>query len=322
MKAKRSKRFRKIMHTYQLHYSFREPYQVLITSDCLRAIHAFAMPTQQFFENTLHGKVMPYITQCTLAKVMEGFSGRGRDGRPAYLPPPTEIPLRYCKHKDAEGQERGVIPEAECMTDLLGGQAKGNEQKKNKNHYILAAADWDQGIKDQKEREKLEGQRKRKIRMGQPPVDVRSYARMIPGVPIVYVKKSIMELEQPSVATERAIRGIEKDKFRDGVGGAARGVKRGRDDDDSDEDDDRNGELKARGLQRPKAPNPMSVKKKKKKAKTEKDDFKSEAQKEAQPENASSGKQKKRRGKRGKGGGQARGATEEVKQEAADHDLS
>ncbi|KAK5100958.1 hypothetical protein LTR70_001004 [Exophiala xenobiotica] len=290
MKAKRSKRFRKIMHTYQLHYSFREPYQ--------------------FFENTLHGKVMPYITQCTLAKVMEGYSGRGRDGRPAYLPPPTEIPLRYCKHKDAEGQERGVVPEAECILDMISGQVKGNEQRKNKNHYILAAADWDQGIKDQKEREKLDGQRRRRMRMGQPDVDVRNHARMIPGVPIIYVKKSVMELEQPSVATERAIRGLEKEKFRDGIGGATRGVKRGREDDESEQEDDKSGPTKARRLQKAKAPNPMSVKRKK--PKTEQDDIKSEpfeAQDQAQSENASSGKQKRRRGKRGKGGGQVQGAT-------------
>lgn len=308
------------MHIYQLHYAFREPYQVLITSDCLRAIHAFSMPTYQFFENTLHGKVMPYITQCTLAKVMEGYSGRGRDGRPAYLPPPTEIPLRYCKHKDAEGQERGVVPEAECILDLISGQAKGNEQRKNKNHYILAAADWDEGIKDPKERQKLDTERRKKLRAGQPDVDVRNHARMIPGVPIVYVKKSIMELEQPSVATERAIRGIEKDKFRDGVGGAARGVKRGREDDESDEDDERSGGQNARRTQKPKAPNPMSIKKKKPKA--EKNEIKSEAQDQAQSENTSSGKQRKRRGKRGKGGGQDEGATGETKQEADEHDLS
>lgn len=320
MKAKRSKRFRKIMHTYQLHYSFREPYQVLLTSDCLRAVHAFAMPTQQFFENTLHGKVMPYITQCTLAKVMEGYSGRGRGGRPAYLPPPTEIPLRYCKHKDADGQDRGVVPEAECILDLISGQVKGNEQRKNKNHYILAAADWNEGIKDVKEREKLETQRRKKMKMGQPDVDVRNLARTIPGVPIVYVKKSIMELEQPSVATERAIRGIEKEKFRDGVGGPTRGVKRGREDDDSEEDEQRNRAPAARGVHRPKAPNPMSVKKKK--PKTEKNDFKAElgAQDQAQSEKSLSGKQKRRRGKRGKGSGQAEGAMDSVKQKTDERD--
>jgi len=320
MKAKRSKRFRKIMHTYQLHYSFREPYQILITSDCLRAIHAFAMPTYQFFENTLHGKVMPYITQCTLAKVMDGYSGKGRDGRPAHLPPPTEIPLRYCKHKDADGQERGVIPEAECILDLISGQVRGNEQRKNKNHYILAAADWDEGMKDSKERDKLDAQRRKRMRAGQPDVDVRNHARMIPGVPIVYVKKSIMELEQPSVATERAIRGIEKDKFRDGVGGAARGVKRGREDEDSEADDEKNGGAKSRIMQRPKAPNPMSVKKKK--PKTEKHDFKSQAQDQEQSETTSSGKQKRRRGKRGKGEGPAQSVTEDVVSQAGEHDSS
>ena len=209
-----------------MHYAFREPYQVLIASDCLRALHAFAMPIHKFLQNTLQGKAMPYITQCTLAKVMEGYSGRGRDGRPAYLPPPTEIPLRYCKHKDEEGQERTAIPESECLLELISGGAKGNEQRKNKNHYILATADFGEGIKDDKERQTAETQRRKRRRTGHAEEDIRNYARMIPGVPIIYVKRSVMVLEEPSVASERSIRGVEKEKFKDGIGGAARGTMR------------------------------------------------------------------------------------------------
>ncbi|KAJ9651477.1 hypothetical protein H2198_009235 [Neophaeococcomyces mojaviensis] len=301
MRAKRAKKYRKIMNTYQLHYSFREPYQVLITSDCLRAIHAFSMPIHQFLENTLHGKVMPYITQCTLGKVMEGYSGKGRDGRPKYLPPPTEVPLRYCKHKDDEGQERGVIPEAECILDLIGGQAKGNEQKKNKQHFVVAAADWDEGIKDAKEKETAAQQRRKRLKMGKPDVDVRDHARVIPGVPIVYVKRSVMILEEPSLATERAIRGVEREKYKDGVGGAARGVKRGREDsEDEDDDEDRAGGAKVRGLQKARGPNPLSVKRKRPKMSADVGQVTTDDG--SQPANKS--KTKRRRGRRGKGTGQ------------------
>ena len=309
MRAKRAKKYRKIMHTYQLHYSFREPYQVLITSDCLRAIHAFSMPTYQFLENTLHGKVMPYITQCTLAKVMEGYSGRGRDGRPKYLPPPTEIPLRYCKHKDDEGQERGVISEAECILDLISGQVKGNELKKNKQHFIVAAADWDEGIKDPKEKENAERQRRKRIKSGEPDMDVRAHARMIPGVPLVYVKRSVMVLEEPSLATERAIRGVEKEKYKVGIGGAARGVKRGREDSEDDDDDEgRAGGPKIRGLQKARGPNPLAVKKKKTKTSADIGQAKTEADSEV----ANKSKSKRRRGARGKGSGQHVDGTDDV----------
>lgn len=294
MKAKRAKTQRKIMQIYQMHYAFREPYQVLISSDCLRAVHAFAMPIQKFFGNTLQGKVHPYITQCTLARVMDGYSGRGRDGRPAYLPPPTDVPLRYCKHKDEEGNERGVIPETECLTDLLSGQVKGNQQAKNKNHFILAAADWDEAIKDQKQREKLEAGRRKRRKLGNPDVDVRDRARMIPGVPIIYVKRSVMVLEEPSVATDRAVKGIEKDKFRDGIGGAVRGIKRAREDDESGEDHDLT--QRARGQKRVKGPNPLSVRKKQSRGSSSNQDR--NAQSDQQQTQANT--KRKRRGKRGK----------------------
>ena len=157
------------------------------------------------------------------------------------------------------------------------------------------------------------------MKAGNPDVDVRNHARTIPGVPIVYVKKSIMELEQPSFATERAIKGIEKEKFKDGVGGAARGVKRGREDDDSDEDGDRSGGPKIRGLQKAKGPNPLSVKKKK--PKMGKTKFKREEQDQAQSQDRLQ-KQKRHRGKRGKGGGHVEGATNGAKHGPVEQDSS
>ena len=311
------KQQRKIMQIYQMHYAFREPYQVLITSDCLRALHAFAMPIQKFLENTLHGKLTPYITQCTLAKVMEGYSGKGRDGRPAYLPPPLDVPLRYCKHKDGEGQERGAIPEAECLIDLISGQAKGNEQKKNKNHYIIAAADWDEGIKDQRERDKIDAQRRKRRKLGQPDVDVRDVARTIPGVPIVYVKRSVMILEEPAVATVRTVRNIERDKFKDGIGGAVRGVKRSRDDDEEgDNERQKNSAPTGRPVKKVKGPNPLSIRKKKPKV----DGRTVRANEESSIQSDAIAKTK-RRGKRGKGGisdepDQAHASSEQVADEA------
>ncbi|KIW99915.1 uncharacterized protein Z518_10843 [Rhinocladiella mackenziei CBS 650.93] len=273
MRARRSKKYRKIMSTYQMSFSFREPYQVLVDGNFLKACHTFHMPLQKYLENTLHGQCRIFVTRCTLGKIMREWEKEkekqdGGDtqkraskgpGRPEFLPPPTELPLRHCKHKNDAGEDIGVISEARCLLDLLAGQPHGNEQAKNKQHYILATAEAD-------ERE----------RKGKGFIDVRERARIIPGVPIVYVKRSVMILEEMSGVTEAVRRKKEKEKFGEGLRGVGLGVKRKRDDNDDESDEDEKGlfdlvenksaQPKIRGLKKAKGPNPLSVLKKRVKA--------------------------------------------------------
>ncbi|RMD40585.1 hypothetical protein DV735_g4537, partial [Chaetothyriales sp. CBS 134920] len=260
MRAKRSKKYRKIMSAYQMAFSFREPYQVLLDAAFLRTCHAFHMPLQKYLENTLHGQCKIFVTQCTLEKVMkEQEKLLGKRRRPEFLPPPTEVPLRYCKHRNDEGEELGVLEEHHCLLDLVAGQPKGNEVPKNKQHYILATADA--ADDDQKE-----GQQRRR---GKPHIDVRQQARLIPGVPIVYVKRSVMILEELSGASERLRRDAEKEKFREGL---VNDRKRKRaDGEEAGEEDEMLKELMQdepavapkRGIKKAKGPNPLSVRKKK-----------------------------------------------------------
>ncbi|RMZ79853.1 hypothetical protein DV737_g3268, partial [Chaetothyriales sp. CBS 132003] len=238
MRAKRSKKYRKIMSAYQLAFSFREPYQVLLDAAFLRMCHAFHMPLQKYLENTLHGQCKIFVTQCTLEKVMkEQEKVTGRRRRPDFLPPPTEVPLRYCKHRNDEGGDLGILDEHHCLLDLVAGQPKGNEDQQR--------------------------------RRARPHVDVREQARLIPGVPIVYVKRSVMILEELSGASERSRRSAEKDKFRDGLL-----IDRKRKRPDGEQADEEDEMLKAlgqdepavapkRGLKKAKGPNPLSVRKKK-----------------------------------------------------------
>lgn len=263
------------MSTYQLTFSFREPYQVLLDAAFIRTCHAFHMPLQKYLDITLHGNSRIFVTQCTLAKIMaEHERSGGRPGsRPDYLPPPKELPLRYCAHKNDDGEDLGVVGEAQCLLDLLAGQPHGNELVKNKQHYVLASAD--PTVKEQR-------------RKGY--VDIRERARMIPGVPIVYVTRSVMILEDLSRASENARRGQEKEKFREGLIG---GVKRKRDDDEDSVEDlvtDKTPESKLRGSKKAKGPNPLSVLKKKTKPQ-------SQDAHNQKPDHDSS--KQKRRGKRG-----------------------
>ena len=236
------------------------------------------MPLQKFLGNTLQGDVRPMVTECTLARIMAEASaahggkvnnapgGMGRQGqrsrpaaRPEYLPPPTELPLRYCKHETQREEMGDKWTEADCLVDLVGGMARGGEQKKNHWHYVLATAD-EEGLDSQQ-------QQQQQTRRKGP--DVRERARLIPGVPIVYVKRSVMVLEEMSGASERWTMGREKEKLREGIVGK----KRKRPREDGEEEDPADAALEpqdgapkaARGTRKAKGPNPLSALKKKEK---------------------------------------------------------
>lgn len=248
------------------------------------------MPLQKYLDNTLHSPTpcKLFVTQCTLAKINkwhEEDKKRKGDkrlgGRPEWLPPPTEVGLRYCKHKDKEGREVAVgeMGEERCILDLVSGGAVGRgatagEQgvmtMKNKQHFVVATADRvDEG--DQK---KQQGKSPKRYEGGSR-VELRERIRQIPGVPIVYVKRSVMILEELSAASEAVRRQGEREKIKEGLGlGNDRKRKRG--EEDGGEDGQENEMIRelmredgeqahaARGMARAKGPNPLSVKKKKK----------------------------------------------------------
>ncbi|KAB8233515.1 uncharacterized protein BDW43DRAFT_300353 [Aspergillus alliaceus] len=249
-KAKRSKKYRKLMHQYELAFGFREPYQVLVDSNFLQAVHSFKMELIPYLERTLQGKVKPLLTKCSLAKIMANQPLNPRTNnpvRPAQLPPPTVLPLRHCTHNEDETP----IDEVECLLSLLSPSA---DVKRNKEHYILATADpatpkaaaQDANAKKRK-RGVDEGEvALRKSRM------FRSAARAIPGVPIVYVKRSVMVLEPMSSLSEELRDGYENGKFRAGLNDEAVNKKGGE------------GAKTKKGMKKVKGPNPLSVKKPKK----------------------------------------------------------
>ena len=104
--------------------------------------------------------------------------------------------------------------------------------------------------------------------------DVRRYCREIKGVPLVFVKRSVMVMEPMAAGSVNAREGLEREKFRSGL--KTRGIgKRKRDEEDDvlipgeeqgmrsiSEIDGRAGKKKR--TKGPKGPNPLSVKKPKK----------------------------------------------------------
>ncbi|KAL1988049.1 hypothetical protein VTN96DRAFT_1080 [Rasamsonia emersonii] len=273
MRAKRSKKYRKLMHQYELTFGFREPYQVLVDSNFLRAIHQFKMDLIPSLERTLKGKVKPLLSKCSLAAIMAAQPKNPKTNnpiRPEHLPPPTTLPLRHCSHNE----EDTPIDEAECLLSLL---CPNKETMRNKEHYILATADppsaevLAQNPQVLGQNGELSNPKKRKRaeilhqELSRKASALRAGARSIPGVPIIYVKRSVMILEPMSTPSEQVRLGVEESKFKAGIETALSVVgKRKRDENDEGP--------KPRRAKKAKGPNPLSVKKPKKREKQRPED--------------------------------------------------
>lgn len=144
---------------------------------------------------------------------------------------------RRCNHHTLDEP----LSTLECIRSVLDPK----DSKTNKHRYVVAS-------QEQK---------------------VRAYLRQIPGVPLIYINRSVMIMEPMAGATEDVRDQAENEKFRAGLKtrptAAVVAPKRKRDEDDeggSGEDDKATAtkpepKKKRKG---PKAPNPLSVKKPKK----------------------------------------------------------
>ena len=202
------------------------------------------------------------LTKCSLAAIMASQPINPKTNapyRPTHLPPPTTLPLRHCSHNE----DSTAIDEVECLLSLFSPSA---ESKKNKEHYILATAD---PADPEKVAAKTTGDNKAKRRAeldAQEAVhrarNLRSRARDIPGVPIVYVKRSVMVLEPMSRPSEGVRDGYEQGKFRVGLDADSALGKRKRGDNADGDAEKKDSKKKKSG--KAKGPNPLSMKKPKK----------------------------------------------------------
>ena len=66
MRGKRAKQYRKLMHQYERAFNFRGPYQVLVDAEMIKDTTRFRMDLPHLLERTLHCKIKPMITQCSI----------------------------------------------------------------------------------------------------------------------------------------------------------------------------------------------------------------------------------------------------------------
>ncbi|KAL8650473.1 MAG: hypothetical protein Q9226_005127 [Calogaya cf. arnoldii] len=197
-------------------------------------------------ERVLHGKIKPMITQCSIRHLYT-------------LPVPQfeKDPLillaksmerRRCNHHDLDEP----LSTLECLSSVIDPKKSAT----NRNRYVVASQEE----------------------------EVRRSCRGVRGVPLVYVKRSVMILEPMAERTVGVKEGIEREKFRTGLRGKPGKRKREPEDEPAGEDlvyekpelvdgeDKENGErpVKKRKTKGPKGPNPLSIKKaKKEKPRTE-----------------------------------------------------
>lgn len=203
------------------------------------------------------------ITKCSLATVIASSAGKlnpNPNYRPPQLPPPTTLPLRHCSHNE----DSKPIGETECLLSLL---CPNPEIRRNKEHYILATADAETPSSNPSENDR---QKQSSRHAARPPRnEIKHGARAIPGVPIIYVKRSVMILEPMSGPSESVRDGVEKVKLRSGVvsTGGVTGKRKRDGDEDAGEDEGKEEEKKKKKKKGKGAggPNPLSVKKPKSK---------------------------------------------------------
>lgn len=145
-----------------------------------------------------------------------------------------EYERRRCGHHELEEP----LSTLECLTSVVDPKGSGS----NKHRYVVAS--------NEKE--------------------VRSKMRRIPGVPLIYISKSVVLMEPMTSATEEHREREEKSKFKLGLKGQRKpdaGAKRKRDDEEEDKEDkfiSTEAQVpKKRRQKGPKQPNPLSMKKKK-----------------------------------------------------------
>ncbi|KAL8626454.1 hypothetical protein Q9189_007853 [Teloschistes chrysophthalmus] len=193
-------------------------------------------------ERALHGKIKPMITQCSIRHLYT-LSVPQSEKDPLILFA-KNMERRRCNHHELEEP----LSTLECLSDVIDPK----KSRTNRHRYVIASQEE----------------------------EVRRFCRGIRGVPLVYVKRSVMILEPMAEGSLGVRDGLEKEKFRTGL--RAKPGKRKRDEEEDGsatnlvdgagdnivhaQHENGNAEqvTTKRRVRGPKGPNPLSVKKSKK----------------------------------------------------------
>ncbi|RYP33105.1 hypothetical protein DL767_004890 [Monosporascus sp. MG133] len=235
-RAKRSKQYRKLMEQFSMGFGFHVPYQVVVDAEFLLESVKCKMDIIRRLEDTLHGEIKPLVTQCSMRHLY------ARNSEPAVREAielaKEKFERRRCGHHPDQYPE--PLSSYECVNSVVDPKENGV----NKHRYVCAVNDD----------------------------HLRASLRRIPGVPLIFIRRSVVLMEPMAAATAKVRSAEERKKFRAEI--LMPGGKRKRDDDSEDEDGNgskggsKSSEAtkapeKKKKKKGPKGPNPLSVKKKK-----------------------------------------------------------
>ncbi|KXJ89236.1 Fcf1-domain-containing protein [Microdochium bolleyi] len=240
-RAKRSKDNRKLMDKFSMNFGFRKPYQVLMDADFVLEGTRCKMEIVKRLEDNLHarGDVKPMITQCSMRHLYARKS-EGPAVDAAIEEAKNNYERRRCGHHPDQYPE--PLTAFECIRSVVDPKDSGV----NKHRYVCAVNDD----------------------------ELRASLRGVAGVPLLYIRRSVMTLEPMAEVSTKARSKEERSKFRAEIKKVV-GDKRKREDeegDDSEEEGEKGGKAgggdggeakKRKKAYGQKQPNPLSIKKKK-----------------------------------------------------------
>ncbi|KAK4158160.1 rRNA-processing protein utp23 [Chaetomidium leptoderma] len=192
--GKRTKQYKKLMRAFEL-LGFRQPYQLLVTSDVL--LDTVKLDLVPLFEKTLSTKgLKPMITQCCIRALYGKNAGPNRDPAVvAAIERAKTFERRRCGHL----MDEDPLTERACMLSVVDPKGKGE----NKFRYVVVTQDE----------------------------ELRDKLRSVVPTPLMYIRRSVMILEPMSSSSARVREREERSKFLDGI--VRRPQKRKREEDGS-----------------------------------------------------------------------------------------
>ncbi|KAK0754147.1 Fcf1-domain-containing protein [Schizothecium vesticola] len=164
--GKRTKQYKKLMRSFEF-LGFRQPYQVLMTSDVL--LDTLKIDLVTLTEKVLSTKSLkPMITQCCIRRLYD--MNQGPDRNPAVVAA-IERAKGFERRRCGHLMDEAAKPERECMLSVVDPKGDG----RNKWRYIVMTQDE----------------------------ELRSKLRSVVPTPLMYVKRSVVILEPMADASAR-----------------------------------------------------------------------------------------------------------------------
>ena len=236
MRGKRAKQYRKVMQQFSQTFGFREPYQTLVTASIILDAASMKIDLVPALTRTVRGTGMVlneplpelanYLVLTDTVKPMitqccirHLYATKDQ----TIISSAKEFERKRCGHHLAEQP----LSAQECLRSVLS-TAKGTPS--NPHRYIVAVQE----------------------------PEIRAELRAIPGVPLIYITRSVMILEPISAVSQDTREKVERSKLWQGIKMTG---KRKREEELGEsvvEKEHTGGRKRVKG---PKGPNPLSVKK-------------------------------------------------------------